>query len=138
LENARMIRTLFATFLVLASCASVRSETPEEWIALGTRVHGGFGVLIPIGIRIGLDAVERLKPEPRGLTVAYLSGERAPCACIVDGIMLATRASPGQGTINVADGFAPAGIFASIIIRNRKTGERVKYTLGDALGPQVV
>lgn len=41
-----------------------RAETPEEWIKLGARVHGGFGAFIPAGIRIGLDALERLKAEP--------------------------------------------------------------------------
>jgi hypothetical protein len=41
------------------------AETPEEWIKLGARVHGGFGAFIPAGIRIGLDALERLKAEPR-------------------------------------------------------------------------
>jgi hypothetical protein len=37
-----------------------RAETPEEWISLGTRVHGGFGAFIPVGIRIGIDALQRL------------------------------------------------------------------------------
>jgi hypothetical protein len=37
-----------------------RAETPQEWIELGARVHGGFGAFIPLGIRIGLDALARL------------------------------------------------------------------------------
>jgi hypothetical protein len=43
------------------TAASAQAETPEEWITLGARVHGGFGAFIPVGIRIGLDALERLK-----------------------------------------------------------------------------
>ena len=37
-----------------ASATSTRAETPEEWVQLGARVHGGFGSFIPVGIRIGL------------------------------------------------------------------------------------
>ena len=52
--------------------------------------RGCFGAFIPIGIRIGLDAKERIKAEARG---------QAPCPSIADGVMLATNASPGQGTL---------------------------------------
>jgi hypothetical protein len=38
----------------------IHAETPDEWVALGARVHGGFGGFIPLGIRIGLDALDRL------------------------------------------------------------------------------
>src|SRR6478735_5256923 len=54
--------------LVSAGITSAHTETPEEWITLGTRVHGGFGAFIPLGIRIGLDAVQRLNAKPRELT----------------------------------------------------------------------
>jgi hypothetical protein len=47
------------------------AETKQEWITLGARIHGAFGPFIPVGIRIGLDAVEKLKADPRGLTVTY-------------------------------------------------------------------
>ena len=80
----------------------VQAESPEQWIELGARVHGAFGAFIPIGIRIGLDAKERLKAEPRGLAVTYYAGEKAPCPCIADGVMLATAASPGQGTLVIS------------------------------------
>ena len=101
-----------------------RAETPAQWIELGTRVHGGFGAFIPIGIRIGLDAKERIKAEPRGLSVTYYTGEKAPCPCIADGVMLATNASPGQDTLLIAPEKAPAGMLAVVVVRNRKTGER--------------
>jgi formylmethanofuran dehydrogenase subunit E len=108
-----------------------RAETPEEWIRLGTRIHGGFGALIPVGIRIGLDARERLKADPRGLTVVYYSAEKAPCPCIADGIMIATQASPGQGTLSVSPENAPAGLMAMAVIRDRRTGEGLRYTISD-------
>ncbi|HEY6995638.1 MAG TPA: formylmethanofuran dehydrogenase subunit E family protein [Xanthobacteraceae bacterium] len=99
-----------------------RAESPQQWIELGTRIHGGFGAFIPAGIRIGLDALERLKAERRGVTVVFYSGERSPCPCIADGVMLATQASPGQGTLQVAAEKAPAGLLAVVVIRDRKTG----------------
>src|SRR4029453_3244018 len=81
---------------------------------LGARVHGAFGAFIPIGVRIGLDAKERIKTGPRGLTVTYYTGEKAPCPCIADGVMLATDASPGQGTLAIAPEKAPAGLLAVV------------------------
>jgi hypothetical protein len=47
------------------AAVTARSESREEWITLGARVHGGFDAFIPVGIRIGLDALERLKASPR-------------------------------------------------------------------------
>ena len=107
------------------------AETPEEWIKLGARVHGGFGAFIPAGIRIGLDALERLKAEPRGVTVTFYTGEKAPCPCIADGVMLATQASPGQGTLQVAAEKAPPGLLAVVIVRDRKSGAGVRYSISD-------
>jgi formylmethanofuran dehydrogenase subunit E len=103
---------------------------------LEPRIHGGFGVLIPIGIRIGVDAKDRLKPDPRGLLVTYYTGERAPCPCIADGIMIATGASPGQGNLQIAPEKAPAGLFAMLEVRNRKTGEAVRYDVPQEIGPR--
>jgi hypothetical protein len=93
----------------------VSAETPQEWIQLGTRIHGFFGGFIPVGIRIGLDAQQRLGAEPRGLSVTYYQGTKAPCPCIADGIMLATQSSPGQGTLNVAAEKAPPNALAVIL-----------------------
>jgi hypothetical protein len=107
------------------------AETPEEWIKLGARVHGGFGAFIPAGIRIGLDALERLKAEPRGVTVTFYTGEKAPCPCIADGVMLATQASPGQGTLQVAAENAPPGLLAVVIVRDRKSGAGVRYSISN-------
>jgi hypothetical protein len=45
------------------------AESKEEWINLGTRIHGAFGPFVAVGIRIGLDAVDELEAGPRGLTV---------------------------------------------------------------------
>jgi hypothetical protein len=115
--------------------AAAHAESREEWIALGARVHGTFGAFIPVGIRIGLDALERLRAGPREVTVLYFDGEKAPCACFADGVMLATVASPGQRTLQIAGEKAPPGALAVIVVRHRKTGEAVQYTIADSLLP---
>src|SRR6516165_132548 len=75
-----MKRELFAAlFLCLPLMAG--AETPEEWITLGARVHGAFGAFIPLGIKIGLDAVGRLNAKPRELIVTYYDSNTSPCAC---------------------------------------------------------
>jgi formylmethanofuran dehydrogenase subunit E len=122
---------LFAVLAGLLISAPARAETKEQWIELGTRIHGAFGAFIPIGIRIGLDAKARLKADPRGLTVVYYNGDKPPCPCIADGVMLATGASPGQGTLQISSDKAPSGSMAVVIIRSRKTGEGLKYTIAD-------
>src|SRR5438094_5576779 len=74
-------RGVFCSALIFLSMPA-QAETPAQWIELGARVHGGFGAFIPIGIRLGLDAKERIKAEPRGFAVTYYTGEKAPCPCI--------------------------------------------------------
>jgi formylmethanofuran dehydrogenase subunit E len=119
-------------------CTTVKAETPDEWIVLGTRIHGFFGGFIPAGIRIGLDAKERLRAEPRKLSILYYQGEKAPCPCVVDGVMLATQASPGQGTVQIAPEKAPSGMMAVIVIRDRKTGEGLRYSIADEWLPKML
>jgi formylmethanofuran dehydrogenase subunit E len=113
----------------LVSSGSARAETPDEWIALGTHVHGGFGAFIPLGIRIGQDAVERLNAKPRELAVTYYDSDAAPCACFADGIALATTASVGQRTLTISAEKAPAGFIAVAVIRPRKGGAGFKYSI---------
>jgi formylmethanofuran dehydrogenase subunit E len=113
------------------------AQTPDEWIKLGTSVHGGFGAFIPVGIRIGQDALKRLNAEPREVTVTYYDSDKAPCACIADGIMIATTASPGQRTLTIAADKASAGAMAVAVIKHRKTGAEVKYTVSEAWLPNL-
>jgi len=124
--------------LALTGIQPVHSETPEQWVELGARIHGAFGAFIPVGIRIGLDAKEKLKAEARGLTVNFYNGEKPPCPCIADGVMIATQASPGQGTLQIASEKAPPGLTAMVVIRNRKTGEALKYSISDEWLPKIL
>jgi formylmethanofuran dehydrogenase subunit E len=120
-----------AVFAIAACClcANARAETPDEWIALGARVHGAFGAFIPLGIKIGLDAVERLDSRPRELSVVYYDSDSSPCACFADGVAIATYASVGQRTLTIAPEKAPPGDAAVIVIRRRQGGAGFKYTI---------
>jgi len=118
----------FAALLLCLPLAT-RAETPEEWITLGARVHGAFGAFIPLGIRIGLDAVSRLNAKPRELTVTYYDSNASPCACFADGVALATYTSVGQRTLVISTDKAPDGALAVIIIRPRQGGSGFKYII---------
>ena len=118
---------LLAAVLLLPVTA--RAETPDEWVTLGARVHGGFGAFIPLGIKIGLDAVKRLDAKPRELAVLYYDSDSSPCACFADGVAIATYASVGQRTLSIATEKAPPGVAAVIIIRPRHGGHGFKYTI---------
>jgi formylmethanofuran dehydrogenase subunit E len=121
----------------LASAASARAETPEQWVELLTRVHGGFGSFLPAGIRIGEDAMQRLHAKPRELSVVFYQGEGVPCPCPADGVMLAVGASPGQGTLQVAAEKSPPGTFAVVLIRPRQGGDGLKYTVPISFMPKL-
>ncbi len=119
--------TVAALLLLLPLYAN--AETPDEWVTLGARVHGGFGAFIPLGIKIGLDAVKRLDAKPRELTVLYYDSDTSPCACFADGIAIATYSSVGQRTLTVAAEKPPPGTAAVIVIRPRQGGAGFKYTI---------
>jgi hypothetical protein len=114
---------------LVLTVSAASAETPEQWVALGTRVHGGFGSFIPVGIRIGEDAMQRLNAQPRELAVVLYQGDGVPCPCPLDGVMLAIGASPGQGTAQVAAEKSPPGTFAVAVIRRRTGGDALRYTV---------
>jgi formylmethanofuran dehydrogenase subunit E len=131
------LRILASSLLTLATIAVARSETPEQWIALLTRVHGGFGAFLPVGIRIGKDAMKRLNAKPRELDVTFYQGEGTPCPCAADGVSLAVYASAGQGTLHIAPEKSPPGTFAVVIVKPRKGGEGLKYTVPMLVMPKL-
>ena len=54
----KIASVLFALATLAGAATALRAETPEQWVALLTRVHGGFGSFLPVGIRIGEDAMK--------------------------------------------------------------------------------
>jgi len=123
-----MRQVLFALLVILGS-PPASAQTPEQWIAIGTQVHGGFGTYIVLGIRIGQDALKVLEAKPRELDVTLVNGPKAPCPCIIDGVMIATSASPGQGTLRVAPESAAADELGIVVVRHQTTGRTVRYVI---------
>ncbi|MGL5114570.1 MAG: formylmethanofuran dehydrogenase subunit E family protein [Beijerinckiaceae bacterium] len=101
----------------------------DHFIQLGEAVHGGFGPLIALGIRIGDDAMKTLGAGPRQLDVTYHSGPQAPCPCIVDGVMIVTTASPGQGALRVSSEPAGAAEHGRIVFLHKRSGRRLEYVI---------
>jgi formylmethanofuran dehydrogenase subunit E len=134
---AKWMSALAGAAMVCALGAPGSAETPDEWIALGARVHGGFGTFIPVGIRIGLDALERLGAKPRDVMVVYHDSDKAPCACVADGVAIATVASVGQRTLRIAPYPAPAGTMAMVIVRRKEGGPTLTYTVSDRWAAQL-
>ena len=132
------LHLLIVVFAACCVASGARAETPEEWVKLGARVHGAFGSFIPVGIRIGLDALKRLNAEPRGVTVIYFSGPKAPCPCPADGIAIATMASAGQGTLHVSPDKAPESALGVAEIRSKATGAGVRYTIAASWIPKLI
>jgi formylmethanofuran dehydrogenase subunit E len=131
------LRIFVSLLLALATIPAARSETPEQWVTLLTRVHGGFGSFLPVGIRIGEDAMKRLNAKPRELDVTFYQGEGTPCPCAADGVSLAVYASAGQGTLHIAPEKSPPGTFAVVIIKPRKGGEGLKYSVPMSIMPRL-
>jgi len=123
--------------LLLFTSAPTFAETAQEWVKLLTRVHGGFGSFLPVGIKIGEDAMKRLNAKPRELSIVFYQGEGTPCPCAADGVMLAVYASPGQGTLRIAPEKSPPGTFAVVVVRPRKGGAGLKYTVPKTIMPKL-
>jgi formylmethanofuran dehydrogenase subunit E len=134
--KTRACHALVVLALLIPAAAS--AETEDEWISLGARIHGAFSSFIPVGIRIGLDAMDKLKPARRGLTITYYDGAKPPCPCVADGVMLATRTSPGQGTFQISPEKAPDGMMAVIVVTNKNSGKALRYSISDAWLPKIL
>jgi len=104
-------------------------ESAEDWVLLGTKLHGGFGSYIALGVHIGLDARERLGAPPRSYDVTLQNGKAAPCACLADGLQLSTGATPGRGSLRVVSDIAAGDVFAIVTVRERTSGRTLTYTV---------
>jgi len=133
----RLPAALCLAVVLAISAGPAHAETPDEWVKLLTRVHGGFGSFLPVGIRIGEDAMKRLNAKPRELDVTFHQGQGTPCPCAADGVSLAVYASAGQGTLHIAPEKSPPGSFAMVVIRPRKGGDGLKYTVPMSVMPKL-
>ena len=135
LKAARLfsLAAIFAAGAALAHPHSPSGDASrsnrEHFMQMGEAVHGAFGPLIALGIRLGDDAMRELGAGPRQVDVTYFAGPAAPCPCVADGIMLVTTASPGQGTLRVSAEPASAGQHGRVVIRHRASGRAVEYVI---------
>ncbi|MCZ7566844.1 MAG: formylmethanofuran dehydrogenase subunit E family protein [Burkholderiales bacterium] len=122
------------SYLALAAALALtapaaRAQTPEQWVEWGDRVHGGFGSLIALGIRVGLDAMQRMGADRRQLSVHYVDGPQTPCPCVLDGIAIAVSASVGQRTLSLDPERAAPGVLARVTFVHRTSGRKLTYEL---------
>jgi len=133
-----MHRSLINFLVALALAFQVQAahaQTPQQWVEWGDRVHGGFGSLIAYGIRIGLDAMERLGAKRRELVVHYTDGPQTPCPCVVDGIAIAVSASLGQRTLSLDPNRTAPGLLGKVTITDKKSGRKLTYELPQSALP---
>jgi hypothetical protein len=135
-HNAPAVILAIATFLATPALSHPHSPLGDRsksnrdyFIQLGEAVHGGFGPLIALGIRIGDDAMKTLGAGPRQVDITYFAGPSAPCPCAADGIMLVTASSPGQGTLRVAAEPAGAAEHGRVRIVHKRTGRALEYVI---------
>ncbi len=122
---------------ITAQTRDAAAQSPERLIDLGTRVQGGFGTYIALGIRIGTDALAALGAQPREVDVTLHSGPKAPCPCLIDGVMIVTAASPGQGTLRVAAEPAAENEIGVVVVKHRRDGRSVRYVVPASAGPKL-
>ena len=138
--EAGIKRSLFAPFFVAFALGvwtptvlahgdlnDASSIGADDWVTWGEVVHGGFGSHIALGIRIGQDALKRLGAQRRDVEVTVTEGAGSPCACVADGITLATAASAGQRSLIVAPKSSDESYMLLIEVRKKKSERSVSY-----------
>lgn len=135
-KSVRRLTAILALAVpIIGSSAPSAAETPGEWVTLGQRIHGEFGSLIALGIRIGTDATQRVEARGRALDVTYQDGPAAPCTCVADGVMLATGTSPGQDTLHIAGATSDRSVFGTVIVTDKKRHRMLRYTIPASAAP---
>jgi hypothetical protein len=133
-----------ALALILVLCAgghalaqearpALQGEASEDWVLLGTKLHGGFGSYIALGVYIGLDARTQLNAEPRTMLVSLTTGASAPCACVADGLQLSTGATSGRGLLRVDS--SKDDVFGIVVVTNTETKRSIRYTIPSSTRP---
>jgi len=139
LRGATVIpRWMIGIAIVLMLCFSypgANAQSPQQWVEWGDRVHGGFGSLIAYGIRIGLDAMDRLEADRRELEVVYTDGPQAPCPCVIDGVAVAVSASLGQRTLTLEPDRTADGELGRVRFTHKESGRTLTYVLPQSALP---
>jgi formylmethanofuran dehydrogenase subunit E len=130
-----LLRRALAALALAIAVQAAHAQTPEQWVEWGDRVHGGFGSLIALGIRVGLDAMGRLGAARREVSVHYVDGPQTPCPCAIDGIAIAVSASTGQRTLVLDPDRTEAGLLARVTFTHKPSGRTVMYEIPQSVLP---
>jgi formylmethanofuran dehydrogenase subunit E len=123
-------RRQLVTALTAGAAVAIAHEDHDSNPALDRvgLIHGATGPFAVAGYRMGEAALRELKLK-RGsfdLEVIHYAPREVQWSCIVDGLQAATGTSLGKLNLSLAD--APKDKVVSVI-RNRKTGQEVRYAL---------
>jgi formylmethanofuran dehydrogenase subunit E len=129
------LRQILLVAVLALTTQAARAQSPEQWVEWGDRVHGGFGSLIALGIRVGLDAMQRLGVDRRELSVHYTDGPQSPCPCVLDGIAIAVSASLGQRTLSLDTERTASVLLARVTFTHKQSGRKLTYELPQTVLP---
>jgi formylmethanofuran dehydrogenase subunit E len=87
---------------------------PAELQALA-RFHGHIGPYAVVGYRMGLVALDRLKPKKHSaLKCIVKTGIKPPVSCLIDGIQFSSSCTLGKGNISVVDEGKAEAVFECV------------------------
>lgn len=115
------------------AAAIVERHGVEEWNAalLASELHRHLGIYSILGVKMGIRAREILDAGVDELRVTSLAGSEPPLSCLTDGLQVATGATLGRGTVEVAPGeSAPAAVFVM-------DGRRVRLELEPSVSARI-
>ncbi len=101
----------------------------EQLIATSLIMTGAFGGHIALGIRIGEDALHRLNLPRRQVVVTVTEGANAPCACIVDGVSVATASSLGQKSLSLTQKSSDPSFLAVVEVKAKNDQRKITYVV---------
>jgi formylmethanofuran dehydrogenase subunit E len=79
-----------------------RPASLKELLESGVSFHGHLGPHLVLGLRMGREAVHRLKPKQlHEMSVTVWTGNFPPRSCVVDGIQVSSGCTFGKRNITV-------------------------------------
>jgi formylmethanofuran dehydrogenase subunit E len=80
----------------------VRRASLQQLLESGVSFHGHLGPYLVLGLRMGREAVRKLRPKRlHEMSVTVWTGNFPPQSCVVDGIQVASGCTFGKRNITV-------------------------------------
>ena len=104
----------------MAQCPISNPPTAAEW-QYSKSFHGHLGPWLSLGMRVGLEAMERTAARSYfGVTVHVVCPLSPPHSCLIDGLQLSTGATSGKQNMVAAESES-----IEVFVTNRDTEESV-------------